>query len=206
MRRMKNSTAKWILFDLGNVLVEYRPVALGKVAGGLGVTEATLIAFLEETHISHKSWLGEISPEEFVAAVNTRYGSTLTTGRMVELFSEEVANVLPGIPDVIRSLKGRCKLGILSNTFFAHWDYFMQTELASHFDAPMASHMLRAGKPDRRIYERALAQINAAPAEVVFIDDRSENVEAACALGLDAFQSLTPADTVSGLRGRGLLD
>jgi putative hydrolase of the HAD superfamily len=45
---------------------------------------------------------------------------------------------------------------------------------------------LGRAKPDPRVYTDVCARLGAVPAEVVFVDDRQENVDAALALGIDA--------------------
>ena len=46
------------------------------------------------------------------------------------------------------------------------------------------SYRLHLLKPDVRIYQKVLEQLKAAPDEVVFIDDKSANVQAAQSLGI----------------------
>jgi HAD superfamily hydrolase (TIGR01509 family) len=52
------------------------------------------------------------------------------------------------------------------------------------FDAILFSAEEGLKKPDPELYRRALARLNVQPGEAVFVDDFSENVEAARALGL----------------------
>lgn len=54
----------------------------------------------------------------------------------------------------------------------------------AHFERLFFSGPLRLGKPDRRIYEHVLQELGARPDDVVFIDDKAENIEAARQLGL----------------------
>ena len=109
------------------------------------------------------------------------------------------------MPALIASLKGRYSLGILSNTFFGHWDCFIATDFARQFDAPMASHLLGYCKPDPRAYRAALDRMGAAAAETVFVDNLAENVEAALALGFRAFRSATPTELIQGLQRTGVV-
>src|SRR5262249_5028751 len=48
------------------------------------------------------------------------------------------------------------------------------------------SHECGVAKPDRRIYEITLEQLEMRPDEVIFLDDSPRNVEAASALGIQA--------------------
>lgn len=56
--------------------------------------------------------------------------------------------------------------------------------LLSRFSAFFTSSYLGVMKPSRRIYEIALEVTHRRPDEVLFVDDRQQNVEAAAALGL----------------------
>lgn len=60
------------------------------------------------------------------------------------------------------------------------------------------SYRLHLLKPDVRIYQKVLEQLKAAPDEVVFIDDKPANVEAAKSLGIHGivFQKETILDDV----------
>src|SRR2546423_506610 len=50
------------------------------------------------------------------------------------------------------------------------------------------SHRFRCAKPDPEIFRRALEVIGALPQQTVFVDDMVENVIAAGALGMKAYQ------------------
>ncbi|HUA87209.1 MAG TPA: HAD family phosphatase [Bryobacteraceae bacterium] len=58
--------------------------------------------------------------------------------------------------------------------------------LLKHFDHVTFSCELGCTKPDRRIYEHAIAGLDVAPQQALFIDDRPENVKGARETGLHA--------------------
>lgn len=58
--------------------------------------------------------------------------------------------------------------------------------LAGCFEEILASHHLGVRKPDPAFYERLLDRIDRRADEVLFVDDREDNVEAALDLGLRA--------------------
>ena len=60
--------------------------------------------------------------------------------------------------------------------------------LASHFGHLVFSCALKSAKPDPECFRATLAVLGAEPAEVVFLDDRPDNVAAAAALGITSFQ------------------
>ena len=194
----------WILFDLGNVLVELRPGGVKRAAAALGSSPERLVALFNENGMAQRIAVGKLTPQEFVEQINRRFGSSVTPADVVSWFGPEVGAVFPEAAGLVASLKVRYSLGILSNTFFGHWDYFIATDFARQFDAPMASHLLGFCKPDPRAYRAALDRMGATAAETVFVDDLAENVEAARALGFRAFQSATPSELIRGLRRAGV--
>lgn len=50
------------------------------------------------------------------------------------------------------------------------------------------SYFLNVDKPMREFYEKALKIINVRPSKVLFYDDKKENVEAACLMGIAGIQ------------------
>ncbi|WP_158822569.1 HAD family phosphatase [Granulicella sp. S156] len=81
------------------------------------------------------------------------------------------------------------KTGILSNMPDAMEvgirDTFAWIE---NFDHHTWSHRLLLAKPEAAIYRHAAEGLALPPAEILFIDDREENIEAAVAVGMQAIQ------------------
>lgn len=59
---------------------------------------------------------------------------------------------------------------------------------------------LGAVKPNRKFYERALAKYDLRPEQVLFIDDRPENIESAREMGIAVVQYNTPEETIAAAR------
>lgn len=77
-----------------------------------------------------------------------------------------------------------------------------QFGLLDDFDAFFSSCYLGLRKPDRKIYQVALDVLQRDPEEVVFIDDRAENVAAAALLGIHAIRyqgSVALAESLAAL-------
>jgi putative hydrolase of the HAD superfamily len=67
--------------------------------------------------------------------------------------------------------------------------------IVAHFGQLIFSCQLKLAKPDPECYTRALEILGASAADVIFIDDRMENVTAAAALGLRSVH-FTSADGI----------
>lgn len=61
------------------------------------------------------------------------------------------------------------------------------------FNPVLISYEIGASKPDPRAYQILLDRLKIAPDQCIFIDDRIENVEAACALGIHGILYQSPA-------------
>ena len=72
------------------------------------------------------------------------------------------------------------------------------------FDVLVWSFQLRMSKPDPAIYRHILEELGTEPEEVLFLDDRLINVEAAQALGMKAIQFSTVERLRSDLIAAGL--
>jgi putative hydrolase of the HAD superfamily len=69
--------------------------------------------------------------------------------------------------------------------------YMREMGLFAPFDQHIFAYEIGAAKPDPKAYQIMIKQLNLPPQDIVFIDDRPENIRAAQALGINAilFQS-----------------
>jgi putative hydrolase of the HAD superfamily len=72
------------------------------------------------------------------------------------------------------------------------------------FDHHTWSHSLRLAKPEPAIYLHAAQGLNTAPANILFLDDRNENIEAAHAVGMQAILYTTHHAFEQEMHARGL--
>lgn len=104
---------------------------------------------------------------------------------------------VPGMAELVDDLQGRVRRVIASN--YPHWIAELATGmLAGRFETVIASSDIGVRKPDPAFFERLLAELEVAAADVLFVDDREVNVEAARDVGLRAHRF----DGVEGLRRR----
>jgi putative hydrolase of the HAD superfamily len=98
------------------------------------------------------------------------------------------------------------RIGILSNMP----DAMESGLLAKHgdwlnkFDHHTWSHALNLAKPEPAIYLHAVEGLNTPPANILFIDDRAENIAAALAIGMQAIQYTDHEAFLQEMTTRGL--
>jgi HAD superfamily hydrolase (TIGR01509 family) len=97
---------------------------------------------------------------------------------------------------------------LVSNTNALHWEGVLSVapELPRLLPRRALSFEIGVAKPDPAHFAAALALAGAAPRDAVFADDRAEMVEAARALGIDAFGVASSETLEADLARRGLLD
>ena len=77
------------------------------------------------------------------------------------------------------NIKNYCKIGILSNlTYLDKKRLDMQVDLEK-FDYVWLSFEIEARKPNEKIYKFVEDDCKIAPGNILFIDDHSQNIEAA---------------------------
>ncbi|MDR5701281.1 HAD-IA family hydrolase [Agromyces aerolatus] len=128
--------------------------------------------------------------EEYLTAFREVTGGALTRRQWIDA---RLAAMTP-VPETLEAVRLAGALGtasLLSNNPIIFRDCF--PELAPEAAAllggnDLVSAILGARKPDRRIFERALAHYGADAADAMFVDDSAANVAGARAAGLTAFQ------------------
>jgi HAD superfamily hydrolase (TIGR01509 family) len=134
-------------------------------------------------NLYRRASLGEMTSEGL-------WESLGVAGEFRELDCEYLAGhqLIPGISALLDELQARgFRLGCISNDL-ATWSRDLR---AIHgLDRRIAdwtiSAEVGARKPDSRIFHAFLTNTGLSPGEVVFVDDRAANVDAAAALGFEA--------------------
>jgi putative hydrolase of the HAD superfamily len=110
-----------------------------------------------------------------------------------------------GLIDTIRSFKNRFTTAMLSNAWPDLRGVIENTwKFDDAFDLMVISAEVGMVKPDARIYQHILAELQVEPAASIFLDDFIENVEGARAVGMHAIHFHDPDQALADLNN--LLD
>jgi putative hydrolase of the HAD superfamily len=90
-------------------------------------------------------------------------------------------------------------LALLSNAPAEIAEAVAELPVTRHFEHLIFSCQLKMVKPDPACYEAALSLLEAAPEEVIFLDDRADNLVAAAALGIGTIQFSSPSQARTDL-------
>lgn len=177
---------KSVCFDLGGVLIQNAThVFYQRTVDRLGKALPEVSAVFEK----HRGRLerGEISNEDFWKALAQDLEVPYAP-EMLTLWSERFVEETPPIPGMIELVDqlrtAGYKVGLLSNTTEQHVAINRTRSIFEHFDAALMSNEIGTRKPEKEAYLKLLEAVGTQAGETVFIDDLSENVAGAQAVGI----------------------
>jgi putative hydrolase of the HAD superfamily len=193
-----------VILDLGNVLVWHDNDRLFERLAQRARRQPSEVAKM----MTGPNWLaanlGQLDSEGIRRTSCAALGVDIPPAEFFPLFCSHFRvheEVLP----LVERLVGRVKLVLLSNTNAIHADYCRKIlPLLRRFDHVLLSHELGRVKPDPELFREALRRAETRPDETAFFDDLPEYVEAARALGIQAFRFTDAASFAGQLASIGL--
>jgi epoxide hydrolase-like predicted phosphatase len=179
---------KNIIFDLGNVLISFKPSEYFDKNNYPETIKATILSDI----FGSEEWLmldnGEITTVDAIDSIAKR--SSLKREEIAHIFNLRTDLLFPLDPNVrlLPELKKRgFKLYYLSNFPLDIFDevksgYFF----FKYFDGGLISAEAKFSKPDPTIYKILFYKYSLVAEECLFIDDNEDNVRAAESLGMKA--------------------
>jgi putative hydrolase of the HAD superfamily len=193
-----------VLFDMGGVLV--RLDSLERVLGpsALGHDEIWPRWILSPAVRAFER--GRCSVEEFAESLVEELELDGTAEALIERFRGFPLGLFPGAAEMVASVPDDVVTGILSNTNALHWHHQIDNEVVRTLcDHAYLSFELDAVKPDRAIFDCAIADLGLEAGRVLFLDDNDINVEGAREAGLVAEVARGPEEAATALRRHGVI-
>ena len=188
---------KIVVFDLGKVLVDfdYR-IAVSRIMARSALPTDGIRAFLLQSNAIIDYESGRLTREEFFGQARKATGFR---GSMEE-FSEFFADIFTAIPPMIELHAELRRRGvptyIFSNTNDLAVEHIRRNfPFFRNFDGYIFSYEVGAMKPDAKIYEALEKLAGRRGAEILYLDDRPENVAAGAARGWRTILHETPEKT-----------
>jgi glucose-1-phosphatase len=187
MQQIKN-----IIFDLGGVILNIDIKLTEQALVDLGIdnlsqqgTMSHLPSFFREYEA------GKMDDVLFIQSVKGLSAKTLTDEEVINAWNALLLDFPQERLDLLRSLKERYRLFLLSNTNSIHQRKFQQdlhtqtgVYLEDFFEKTYYSHTAGLCKPDTAIFKLVITENNLNPAETLFVDDTESNVTGAKEAGL----------------------
>lgn len=169
----------WLLLDLAGVLLRFRPERRERRLLELsGLDAAALRARLDETAIGDRLDDGRAGETELAAFLSS------LAGRPVDVDEAWTIWLTPFTPDMrafypLAGLVADWRLGVFTNNARAVTRVFDDEP----FERLFFSAELGVRKPDPESFRRVTLLLDAAPGDILFVDDGAANLEAARAAG-----------------------
>ena len=178
---------KNVIFDYGNVLVDWNPAYLFLPYFNGDETECRFFT----DHICNREWFTRMdSGEDMDKCVAELQATYPQYAHAVAMFRDRWFEMchgdIPGMLEIIQDLKSK-GVGVYGLT---NWPAATFIEARRRFktlaaiDNYVVSSAVKLAKPEPEIYQLLLSKYNLKASECVFIDDRVDNVNAAIALGM----------------------
>ncbi|MDD7796145.1 HAD family hydrolase [Clostridium sp. 'White wine YQ'] len=178
---------KNIIFDLGNVLLDYNPV---EYLMNKGIEKSKVKELINQVFLSEE-WAmldrGTITEEEAIEVLCKRSKENEDLIRLAMDNWYEILTPIEESVEILKAVKGAgYKTYILSNFHLvAHENVTKKHDFFEHFDGGVFSFKEKLLKPEEEIYKLVLDRYNMKAEETIFIDDTAINIEAANKLGIN---------------------
>jgi HAD superfamily hydrolase (TIGR01509 family) len=197
-----------VAFDLGKVLVDfdYR-IAARKIAGRTRMLADELMFFMMQSPLLPQFETGLITSQQFYREIRAATGFCGDFEEFSGLFGDIFIPIQPMIDlhSVLRR-KG-VPTYIFSNTNDLAVHHIRRVfPFFADFDGYILSYEHRAMKPDPRLYEVVEEQSGQHGPEILYLDDRPENVAAGAARGWQTILHQSPEKSRTAVEKLGLLN
>jgi len=188
------SASSIVVFDLGKVLVDFDySIAARKIAARSRMSLDSVNNFIGGSDFTVKYELGSVTRREFFE----RARQTIGFGGTFEEFGEFFADIFTEIPPMVELHAALRRRGvptyIFSNTNDLAVEHIRRNfPFFRNFDGYIFSYEVGAMKPDAEIYEALEKLAGRHGADILYFDDRPENVAAGSARGWRAILHQSP--------------
>jgi len=200
-------TPKAVVFDLGKVLVDFDYSIAGRRIAARGKMSADEVQkFIDHSPLLFRFETGQMSRDEFFAEVQSATGFDGTLDEFTGFFADIFSPIPPmlklhaalrqrGVPTYVFSNTNELAVGHIRKNF----PFF------SLFNGYVFSYEHGAMKPDAKLYEVVERTSRLGGSELLYLDDRPENVAAGAARGWQVIHHQAPDQTQKAMQATGLL-
>jgi len=187
-----------ILFDLGNVILPFTHYQIAEKLSQFSQRKEfkdpqRIFSYLFdfEKGAVNGYEIGKVSSIQFFESLKEYLHLSLSFEEFIpfwnDIFTED-----QGVSNIIRSLKGKKKLGLISNTNPLHFNYILSEFPVIHiFDKWILSHEAGFKKPAVEIFHKAIEWASVEPEKILLIDDMNKHVDVAVFLGMQGIHFIS---------------
>jgi epoxide hydrolase-like predicted phosphatase len=185
---------KALVFDCGGVVLRDGDESYyARWESQLGMPEGSLKQKLYSGLVWSQAESGQITETAFWRTAGESLGLSRAQADALASDAWKSWSVDPVVLSLVQRARSRFRVGMLSNA-----TNVLETKLrriygiAELFDPIINSSRVGVAKPDPAIYQELFKRMHLEPGEIVFIDDRADNVAAAAALGMHVIWFVSP--------------
>jgi putative hydrolase of the HAD superfamily len=196
-----------VVFDLGKVLVDFDySIAARRISQRARLTAEAVNDFISHSPLLFRFETGLLTHDQFFQEICAVTGFCGLLDEFCEFFSDIFVPIEPmvtlqaelrraGIPTYVFSNTNELAAGHIRRRF----PFF------GNFDGYILSYEHGAMKPDAKLYEVVEATSGRRASEILYLDDRDENIVAGAARGWQVILQETPEKSRREIEGLGLL-
>jgi putative hydrolase of the HAD superfamily len=178
---------KWIIFDLGGIVVtEIGPLINHKIANVLNVSDGKLKEIVSK--FQRQITTGSMTLLDMYYIITKELSVQISANYLLQEHLNEYRmlgiNHNSDIVNFIETLRKKYKVACLTNVETEIAGICRETGLYDYFDRTFLSTELKMQKPDLEIYSKVLEELRCEANEIIFVDDKIENVIAANEIGI----------------------
>ncbi len=196
-----NTERRWVIFDLGKVLLDFDfAIAAKELARYSPQEEEQILESINQSPLLHTFERGDWSEAQFFQKLSVECRLEASLEELKKGFAE-IFTPVPSMVEFMDSLKERgIPVMVFSNTNVTAVDYIRAAfPFFERFDAYCLSYEHGCMKPDTTLYGVAQLMTRCTPGNLLFLDDRAENVHAARQMGWNAIHHQAPEDSIEGV-------
>ena len=196
-----------VIFDLGKVLLDFDyGIAIGRLQKQCRLSRQELHALINQSPLLYRYETNLLNTAQFFAEVQAASGFAGSLAEFREFFGDIFTPIEPMIDLHRRLRRAGLAVYVFSNTnemaiehIRARFPFFQD------FDGYVLSYEHNAMKPDARLYEVAERTAGRRGPDLLYIDDRPENIAAGRERGWQSILHETPDRTAAAVVLAGLL-
>ena len=193
-----------IIFDIGNVLIDIDyPKTITHFQALATIDFKSIVSYHQQIDIFNQFEKGKVTIDEFVTTLKQYLRDDVTREQIIAAWNTMLVYYPEQKINLLRTLKAKgFQLYALSNINELHiaemnskvHAHFGIDAFSSLFDKAYYSNEVGFRKPEKELYEILLQETAILPQEMLFIDDKLENLVPAEKLGIQTFHLLHPND------------
>jgi glucose-1-phosphatase len=198
---------KAVVFDLGKVLVDFDySIAARNIAARSKMGAREIMEYFSLDPLLYRYETGLMTTLQFYDQVRAVTGFNGTMEEFAGFFGDIFTPISPMVALHAGLREQGLPTFIFSNTNELAVDHIRRNyPFFAHFDGYALSYEQKSMKPDVKIYEAVERITGRRGGEILYVDDRPENIEVGVSRGWRTVLQETPDNTVRAVKDAGLL-